>query len=129
MTEVNAGTQALAPPAAAMPPRHISAGPGFVDEDEARRVEVELTIEPRFALLQDIGTILLGRVQDEGRMHLDPRCATVAALRLGRRRAVSERQLSPPDPAHCADPEPFGRLSARKSAFNRSNNTVPKITR
>lgn len=72
--------------------------------------------------------LLLDRVQDEGRMRFDPRCATVAALRLGRWRAVSERQLSPPDRARCTDPETFGRLSARQSAFNRSNNTVPKIT-
>ncbi|WP_294305056.1 hypothetical protein, partial [uncultured Sphingomonas sp.] len=26
-------------------------------------------------------------------------------------------------------PEPFGRLSARQSAFNRRDDTVPKITR
>lgn len=62
MAEGDASAQALAPPAAAMSPRHVGAGPGFVDEDEARRVEVELAIEPLLALLQDVGAILLGRV-------------------------------------------------------------------
>jgi len=58
----DAGPQALAPPAAAMAARHVGRGPGFVDEDEAVRVEVELVLEPGLALLQDVGAILLGRV-------------------------------------------------------------------
>jgi len=62
VTEGNAGAQALAPPATAMPPRHVGAGPGFVEEDQSRRVAVELAIEPLFALLQDVGAILLARV-------------------------------------------------------------------
>lgn len=62
VTKGNPGAQALASAAAAMPPRHICAGLGFVDENQSCRIEVELAIEPRFALLQDIGTILLSCV-------------------------------------------------------------------
>ncbi|MBB3879377.1 hypothetical protein GGR48_001804 [Sphingomonas pseudosanguinis] len=62
-------------------------------------------------------------------MLLYPSRATVAALRLGRRRAVPKCQVSPPDRTRCADPETFGRLSARQPAFDRSDDTVPKITR
>jgi hypothetical protein len=41
---------------------HIGGGPGFVDEDEALRVQIELAIEPVLALLQDVGAILLDGV-------------------------------------------------------------------
>jgi hypothetical protein len=37
---------------------HVGLRPGLVDEDEALRIEVELAIEPGFAPLQDVGTIL-----------------------------------------------------------------------
>ena len=54
--------QPLAPAAAAVTARHVGRRPGFVDQDETRRVEVELAIEPVLARFQDIGAILLGRV-------------------------------------------------------------------
>jgi hypothetical protein len=41
---------------------HVGGRPGFIDEDETLRVEIELIIEPTLALAQDIGVILLGRV-------------------------------------------------------------------
>jgi hypothetical protein len=56
----HAGTPALAAPAAAMASRQVGRGPGLVDEDEAIRIELELVLEPGFAPLQDVGTILLG---------------------------------------------------------------------
>ena len=48
-TKEDTGAQALAPLVAAMPPGHVGAGPGFVDEDQSRRVEVELAIEFRMS--------------------------------------------------------------------------------
>ena len=47
-----------------MPPRHVCAGLSVVDEDQLRRVKIELAVEPRLASLQDIGAILLGGVVD-----------------------------------------------------------------
>jgi hypothetical protein len=73
--------------------------------------------------------LLFDRIQDEGRMVLDLRRSTVTVLRLGRWRAVSNRQLSPPDRARSADPEPRGGPPARHTAFDGSNDTIPKITR
>jgi len=62
-------------------------------------------------------------------MILDLRRPTVTALRLGRRRAVAQRQLSPSDCARCAYPKPPGRPPARHPAFNGSDDTIPQITR
>jgi hypothetical protein len=56
--------------------------------------------------------LLRDRIQDEGGMVLDLRRPTVATLRLGRWRAVDERQLPPPDRARRADTEPLGRSPA-----------------
>jgi hypothetical protein len=39
--------------------RHVGGGPRLVDEDEAIRIEVELTLKPSLALPQDIRAILL----------------------------------------------------------------------
>jgi hypothetical protein len=36
--------------------------PRLIDEDEALRIEVELTLEPVFAPLQDIRTVLFARM-------------------------------------------------------------------
>ncbi len=58
VTKGDPGAQALASLAAAMPPRHVGAGPGFVDENQSCRIEVELAIEPLFTLLQGVGAIL-----------------------------------------------------------------------
>lgn len=54
--------QALSAPAPAMAAGHVGGGPGFVDEDEPVRVEIELRLEPGLALLQDVRPVLLGRV-------------------------------------------------------------------
>ena len=62
MAEWDTGAQALAPPAAAMAPRHVGAGPGLVDEHQPLGIEVELAVEPLLAPLQGVGAILLGRV-------------------------------------------------------------------
>jgi len=58
----HADPQALAARAAPMAARHVGRGPGFVDEDEAVGVEVELAVEPRLAVRQDVGPILLAGV-------------------------------------------------------------------
>ena len=54
--------QPLATSAAAMTAGHVGRRPCLVDEDEPRRVEVELAIEPVLARTQDVGAILLDRV-------------------------------------------------------------------
>ncbi len=46
-----------------MPTRHVGGGPGLVDEDEALGIEVELTVEPGFTALQDVGPVLFGSVR------------------------------------------------------------------
>ena len=43
----------------AMAARHVRRSPGFVDEDQAVRVEVELSVEPVETPLQDVRAILL----------------------------------------------------------------------
>lgn len=57
-----AGAQTLAPAAAPMPASRVGGRPGFVDEDEALGIEIELALEPLPSPIQDIGAILLGRV-------------------------------------------------------------------
>jgi hypothetical protein len=42
---------------------HVRRGPGFVDEDKALGIEIELAFEPIFAPLQDVRPILLARVR------------------------------------------------------------------
>ncbi len=56
----NAGPQALASRCSTVAPGHVGGGPGLVNEDQAFRVEVELTLEPGLAPPQDIGAVLLG---------------------------------------------------------------------
>jgi len=58
----DAGAQALAVTAAAIAPRHVGRCPGLVDEDQLVGIEIELTLEPFLALLQDVGAILLCRM-------------------------------------------------------------------
>jgi hypothetical protein len=55
----HAHTQALAFGAAAMAAGHVGGGPGFIDEHEALRVQIDLAIEPVVPLLQDVGAVLL----------------------------------------------------------------------
>ena len=38
-------------------------GPGLVDEHESAGIEIELGVEPVLAPLQDVRTVLLGRVR------------------------------------------------------------------
>jgi len=55
----NAHSQPFAARTAAVAARQIGGGPGFIDENQALGVEIELPLEPRFAPLRDVGTILL----------------------------------------------------------------------
>jgi hypothetical protein len=41
---------------------HVGGGPGFVDEDEALRIQIALAVEPVLPLLQDVGAVLLDSV-------------------------------------------------------------------
>lgn len=54
----NADAQARASGAPAMAAHHVCRSPGLVNEDEARRIETELAVEPFAAPLQDVGTVL-----------------------------------------------------------------------
>jgi hypothetical protein len=55
----HADPQQLAAQAAPMAARHVGRGPGFVDEDEAVGIEIELAVEPRLPARQDVGSALL----------------------------------------------------------------------
>jgi hypothetical protein len=46
-----------------MAARHVGRGPGFVDEDEAGRIKIELALEPLLAPLQDVGMALFAGVR------------------------------------------------------------------
>src|SRR3954447_19546129 len=71
MTVRHAGPQALAAERSSVPPGHVRGGPGLVDEDEARGVEIELVVEPLLTSPQDVQPLLLGRVtRDETHMAL-----------------------------------------------------------
>ena len=63
MTVRHAGPQALAAERSSVPPGHVGGGPGLVDEDEARGVEIELVVEPLLTSPQDVRPLLLGRVR------------------------------------------------------------------
>ena len=57
------GPSPFAAPAPAMAPRHVGGRPGLVDEHQLLGIKVELAVEPVLALLQDVGTVLLGGVR------------------------------------------------------------------
>jgi hypothetical protein len=59
----DAGAQSLPARAAPMRAGHVRRGPGFVDEDEALGIKVELALEPVLSPLQNVGPILLTRVR------------------------------------------------------------------
>ena len=59
----HAGPQALAAERSSVPPGHVRGGPGLVDEDQARGVELELLVEPLLPSSQDIRPVLFGRVR------------------------------------------------------------------
>lgn len=58
----NRHPQAFTPDAAPVRARHVRRGPGFIDEDKPRGIEIRLRLEPCPALLQDVGPILFDRV-------------------------------------------------------------------
>ena len=58
-----AHAQSLTPRAAATAARHIRRCPGFVDEDEAFGIKIELAVEPVLSALQDVRPILLCSVR------------------------------------------------------------------
>ena len=55
----NADAQPSSSPAASAFARQIGGGPGFVDENELPRIEVELRPKPSLTLLQDVRPLLL----------------------------------------------------------------------
>ena len=59
MTLREAHPQPLAPRAATMAPGHVGGSPRLVDEDQAFRFQIDLTIEPGLSLPQHIGPVLL----------------------------------------------------------------------
>lgn len=63
----HAGAQPFAARGSAVAACHVGGRPGFVDKDQPFRIEIELAGEPFLAPLQDVGTVLLGRV---GRLFL-----------------------------------------------------------
>ncbi|MGY4800721.1 hypothetical protein [Roseomonas sp. KE0001] len=71
----------------------------------------------------------LDRLKDEVRMVLNLGRPTIAALRLGGRRAVNKRKLTPPDRARGADPERLGSPPTRHAAVDSRDDTISKITR
>ena len=54
--------QAFAARSPAVRSGHLCRGPGFVNEHEAFGFQIELTIEPRSALAQDVWAVLFDRV-------------------------------------------------------------------
>ena len=67
---------------------HVGRRPGFVDEHQSRRIEVELAVEPRLALAQDVGTVLLDRVAGLYRMArpFSPAAGMMPVLEKGKER-------------------------------------------
>ena len=59
----DADAQAFAAGGAAVGSSHVGRSPGLVDERQAFGIEIKLAFEPGLAPLQDIGSILLGRVR------------------------------------------------------------------
>lgn len=105
VTEGDPGAQALHPSAVDMLLGKVGGCRSLVDEDQS--VKGELAIEPRFALLQNIGVILFDRVA--GFLRVIPCRARSASSR----HRIALAALTP----------------NRSCAFNRSNNTGLKITR
>jgi hypothetical protein len=59
----NSGPAPLATQGTATDARHLGRGTGLIDEDQAVRVKVRLSIEPGPAPLGDVGPLLLGCVR------------------------------------------------------------------
>ena len=58
----DAGPTTLAARRSSTQAGHLRGQSGLIDEDQSRRIEIELAIEPVPASLQDIGALLLQRV-------------------------------------------------------------------
>lgn len=54
-----AHTQPLAFRTSSVRARHVGRSPGFINEDQSLRIEIELRLEPATAALQHVWTILL----------------------------------------------------------------------
>lgn len=63
MTVWNLGNQALANATPAAYWRHIRLGPGFIDEDQAGRINLALMFFPLLPPARDIRAVLLAGVQ------------------------------------------------------------------
>jgi hypothetical protein len=59
VTVWEAHPQPFAFPTSAMAAGHIGRGPGFVDEHEPFRLQIDLAVEPVPTLLQDVRAVLL----------------------------------------------------------------------
>jgi len=59
----DADLQPLATQAASMTARHVGRGPRLVDKHQRVGIEVELILEPSFALDQDVRAVLFGGVR------------------------------------------------------------------
>ncbi len=59
----HSGDQSLASRRPAAAARHVGADPGFIDEDEALRVQQRLAFAPENARGGDVRPLLLGGVQ------------------------------------------------------------------
>jgi hypothetical protein len=57
------GEEPLASRASSVCARHVGFGPGLVDEDQTRRIELSLVFLPALTPPFDVGPILLGGVQ------------------------------------------------------------------
>jgi hypothetical protein len=57
------GAASLAPGRTAVKARHLGVGGGLVDEDDSRRIEVELSFKPRLARRVHRAATLFGRVR------------------------------------------------------------------
>ena len=55
----HAGPAAFAPRRPSAQTSHLGRQSGFIDEDQLRRIEVELAVEPGAAAPQDVGAVLL----------------------------------------------------------------------
>jgi hypothetical protein len=79
----HAGTATLAARRSSALPRHLRGQTRLIDEDQLRRIEVDLAVEPVPAALQDVGAVLLQCVRGLF-LYVQPRrpSQALSALRL-----------------------------------------------
>src|SRR5690606_10008503 len=79
----HAGPAAFTAQRAATQAGHLGRQPRLIDEDQLRRVEIELAVEPGLPSLQDVGAVLLQCVRGLFLyLHPRPRSQALKALRL-----------------------------------------------